>query len=311
MPDANQIRAIEFFAGIGGFAVANRAMGEPFHIAAALDINRPASEVYLANFTHPYWVREIESIPIDQICGLQADLWWMSPPCQPFTSRGQRRDIDDPRCGPLLRMIDWISEVRPKWIAMENVVGFADSIARHRLVEQLEQSGYHFQETQLCPSALGWPNRRARYYLIASHGQPLPGWKPVAVDQKTLASMIDDQDSSDLILAESVVAHMLTKIDRVDRKSPRSTACFASSYGQTFLASGSYLQTRDGRYRRFSPREVANLLGFPPDFALPTNWPHRRLWKLLGNSLSIPVVTYVLDHLRPKVGKPENLTISI
>ncbi len=299
MPSANQIRTLEFFAGIGGFAVANRSIGEPFHIAAALDINRPASEVYLANFNHPYWVREIDSIPIDQVRGLQADLWWMSPPCQPFTSRGLRRDIDDPRCGPLLRMIEWIGAIRPKWIAMENVVGFAESIARNRLVEQLELSGYLFQETLLCPTALGWPNRRPRYYLLASHGQPLPGWKPIPVYQPPLASMIDDQDACDLILSESLVANVLTKIDRIERRRPRATACFASSYGQTMLASGSYLQTHDGRYRRFSPREVANLLGFPPDFELPTNWPHRRLWKLLGNSLSIPVVSYILEHIAP------------
>ena len=68
---------------------------------------------------------------------------------------------------------------------------------------------------------------------------------------------------------EVAIASIESGIDRCDPKLERATACFGSSYGRSLLNSGSYLQLPAGGYRRFSPREVANLLGFPPSFKVP------------------------------------------
>ena len=101
-------RAVEFFAGVGGFATA----WPEVDLAAAIDIHRGAAEVYAANYQHPFWVREIQSIAIDELIALHANLWWMSPPCQPYTLRGQRRDVADPRAQSLLRLIDLIADCK-------------------------------------------------------------------------------------------------------------------------------------------------------------------------------------------------------
>ncbi len=76
-------------------------------------------------------------------------------------------------------------------------------------------------------------------------------------------------------------------MDRVDLSRPDClTACFGSSYGKAIVHAGSYCK-HGASYRRFSPREVARLLGFSPSMLLPETVSYRRLWKLLGNSLSI------------------------
>ena len=49
-----------------------------------------------------------------RIEALNANLWWMSPPCQPYTLRGNRRDVADPRAQSLLRMIDLIEVCRTR-----------------------------------------------------------------------------------------------------------------------------------------------------------------------------------------------------
>ena len=116
------LRAVEFFCGIGGFAA---AAGERIEIAAALDINERALAVYRRNFPHPATARTIESIPADELRGLAADLWWLSPPCQPYTRRGNRRDVDDARAAPLLVLMERISEIRPRYVTLENVPEFA------------------------------------------------------------------------------------------------------------------------------------------------------------------------------------------
>ncbi len=92
------------------------------------------------------------------------------------------------------------------------------------------------------------------------------------------------------------MAHrFLDAMDRVDLAAEKPiTACFAASYGKAIVRSGSYLQPPWG-YRRFSPREVANLLGFNNQFQLPENLSHTKLWHLLGNSLSLPAVRHAIS----------------
>lgn len=158
------LAVLELFCGIGGCAAALAARGR---VVAALDINRPALGVYSRNFPHPTRVRTLDSLTARDLAGFAADLWWMSPPCQPFTRRGLGRDDGDPRSRPLLHLMDCIAEVRPRYVALENVPGFATSRTRERLLEILEASGYEVRERILCPSELGWPNRRRRYYLVA------------------------------------------------------------------------------------------------------------------------------------------------
>eukprot|EP00438_Fugacium_kawagutii_P036545 Skav231225 [mRNA] locus=scaffold813:188111:190842:+ [translate_table: standard] len=64
------------------------------------------------------WRCSIDKLPDAAFDG--ADLWLMSPPCQPFTRTGHRRDVLDPRCRALLRLVDALPhleappKVRPK-----------------------------------------------------------------------------------------------------------------------------------------------------------------------------------------------------
>jgi DNA (cytosine-5)-methyltransferase 1/tRNA (cytosine38-C5)-methyltransferase len=86
-------------------------------------------------------------------------------------------------------------------------------------------------------------------------------------------------------------------MDRIDLCDPRAVAaCQTSSYGKALLRAGSFV-IQAGRLRRLTPREVAKLLGYSNAFRWPADATDRRLWKLLGNSLSLPAVRYVLSHL--------------
>ena len=57
----------------------------------------------------------------------------------------------------------------------------------------------------------------------------------------------------------------------------------------------SHLETLHLRY--FTPREVANLLGFPPQFSFPDTLTNRQRYALLGNSLSVIVVAKLVQHV--------------
>ncbi|MCP4660095.1 MAG: DNA methyltransferase [bacterium] len=287
------LRVLELFCGIGGCAA---ALGPGPHatVAAALDINRTALEVYAHNFSHPSFPLTLESVPASRLTRWGADLWWMSPPCQPFTRRGLGKDIEDPRARALVAVIRRLGELRPRYVALENVPGFLGSRVDELLRETLERSGYTaVRERLLCPSELGIPNRRRRFYLVASSDRLLP--VPVGSRRGSrLRDYLDPCDRPELRVDPDLLERYRGALDVVEAEDPEAmTACFTSAYGRSPVRSGSYLATPSG-IRRFSPSEILRLLGFPESFELPPELELRNAWRLVGNSLSLAPVRSML-----------------
>ncbi len=305
-----RLRVLELYAGIGGLAAALTPAAAD--VTTAVDVSRPALRVYTHNFGParpsvqwsgvprsgvPVVAAAVDSLP-QRWPGWRADLWWMSPPCQPFTRRGQGRDVDDPRAASFLRVLDRIAAIRPPYVALENVPPFRGSRAHGRLLETLDGAGYRsLRETLLCPTELGIPNRRRRYYLVAGRGRlsaAEPRRRRSTRRARALAGYLDPAPPPSLAVDPELVARYEGALDVVRDDDPAAiTACFTSAYGRSPVRSGSYLATAGG-LRRFSPAEILRLLGFPPSFELPPELTLRNSWRLVGNSLSVAAVRTVL-----------------
>ncbi len=285
------MRVLELYCGIGGCAAALEGAAD---VVLAVDTSRRALAVYARNFAHPAAARSLEGMPASEFQRLAADLWWMSPPCQPYTSRGLRRDLDDPRAASFLVLLERLAEVRPPYLALENVPAFADSRACARLLDVLARCGYEARTLLLCPSELGMANLRQRFYLVAGLGPLLP-WPALPGGARLrIADFLDPRPSPSLWLAPDIARRYEHALDRVDPADPLArTSCFTASYGRAIVRSGSYLITPRG-LRRFSPDEILRLLGFPSWYTLPPDLSHDHAWPLLGNSLSVPAVRHVL-----------------
>ena len=301
-------RCVELYSGIGGFAFAVRSLtvagsSRPaLEIESAWDIDQGALAVYRLNFPdHPVRAAEIRSLAVDR---LRADLWWLSPPCLPFTRKGKQRDDEDPRTESLLALIGRVTAELPypESIVIENVPPFAESRTAARVCRQLESAGFACEWELRCPSEFGWPMRRLRSYLIASRRPlcPQARWSQTPIELGTLIDRSYDADPS-LAVPREWLEKYRSAIDLVDPDDPAcQAACFTSSYGRTPVRSGSYLRLRAGEplsARFFSPDEVLRMLGFPSDFCWPQTLSTRRRWALAGNSLSLPVVRQILARL--------------
>ena len=291
------LRVLELYAGIGGL----RCAFPECDLAAAIDINEKAAEVYRSNFSDAFWVREIESLHRRELQLLDADLWWMSPPCQPYSRRGRMQDMSDSRAASFLHLLSLLDDVRPAQVLLENVPGFENSASCQLLCQQLSEAGYRWQSIVLCPTQLGWPNLRKRFYLWASLGELRP-WRSLPTYDQSLSSLLKESvafPADDPIWVEpDIVERFREGFDVVSSESQRA-ACFGSSYGKSILRAGSYLEL-DGKLRRFSPEEVTILMGFPASFKI-AGVARRTAWKLLGNSLSLPVVRYLISHLSQSI----------
>lgn len=290
------MRVLELFCGIGGCAAALEGAAE---MIAAVDINLNALGLYQANFPHPVEALTIESITADQYSAWDADLWWLSPPCQPYTARGRCRDLDDPRAASLVMVIRHIRQVRPQYVALENVPGFEHSRAHAALRAMLDSEGYQVREIMLCPTQLGVPNRRRRFYLVASQHDlcPWPAVRPQPEFRFSLADILDSNISEALVVPDERIAAYRGVVHVVDASQADAVSCcFTSAYGRSMASAGSYVKTDRG-YRRFAPREICRLLCFPEHYRIPPELPAKRLWPLLGNSLSVTATRFVLSAI--------------
>ncbi|KAF9242367.1 S-adenosyl-L-methionine-dependent methyltransferase [Melanogaster broomeanus] len=273
------IRVIEFYSGIGGFQLALRRSGILGAVTvAAYDWDQLACQVYAANFT-PEIVHktDISTLTPAHLAPMNADLWLLSPSCQPYTVLNpSAKGAADPRAQSFLHLMDNVlpnlasQNTHPRHLLVENVAGFQDSSTRHHLVSTLERLGYITKEFCLNPLQFGIPNSRLRYYLLAKLSPlrftGLDAAKPAQVldhipphPATSSGSLLADvarpiRQYVNLTLDEEAVTQFRIP-DRVLKKwgrlfdivlsSGTRSCCFTRGYTQLVERAGSILQTNE------------------------------------------------------------------
>lgn len=285
------MRALELFSGLGGWRF---ALGDRGLVCAAYDVSEPANATYALNHGEAPKARELAAVPLAELAATGADTWLMSPPCQPFCRMGNHQGLEDRRSRAFRHLMDLLRQAPPDRLVLENVGGFLGSDAHALLTERLRAHGLHQLELGACPSGFGLPNQRPRVFVVASRHPLKPRPRPEP-PTRPLAAYLDEVEDERLYLNAEALAKHLPGLDLVEPGDRRS-ACFIGGYGQRYVGSGSFLKTSRG-VRRFSPSEVARLLGLPESFRFPEHLSLEARYRLLGNGLSIPVAAWALDHL--------------
>ena len=305
----NGVKMVEFFSGIGGMrygveqALQQSTTSDGMKCdqqnggcrlvsCNAYEISLYANETYAKNFCDAhvpssksngkemnpdsnFTVRTklVEQLKPRDLDGI-ADLWTMSPPCQPFTStrNAKQRDSDDKRCNGLKAIMELLRTIidKPRWIILENVKGFVGSSMLALWQECLLECGYSFEEYLLSPTQLGIPNHRTRFFMICERSDrfscdriiedtalsQLPGSSTSANNDDDGVSEIEMHPVSKYLIPEKDSEYDLKSLiipDDVFEKdwsrdlplvSPmdRATHCFTAAYGrQIHRATGSLL----------------------------------------------------------------------
>jgi tRNA (cytosine38-C5)-methyltransferase len=225
----------------------------PYTVIAAFDINANANAVYHHNFPHtPIVQKGIEHLPLAYFEHLQADLYTMSPPCQPYTRMGRQLQSQDNRSKSFLYLLDVLRDMKckPRWLLVENVKGFDGSDTRRLMVDRLQECGYGICEYLLSPTQFGVPNSRLRYYLLAELIQ-YNGSSRVIFDANIYSQPVkslndyllnEDGDYQRFLLSDKILWRYGGIIDIVNSGSQQS-CCFTKNYFRMMESSGSVLHT--------------------------------------------------------------------
>lgn len=291
--------AVEFFSGIGAFAYAARK--RKIEVLAAFDQDESANLTYEHNFGLRPHRRNLDTAGRDDI--LRSDIWWMSPPCTPFSVRGKKRDLDDERTRSFSNLIALLPHFLPRAVFIENVVGFETSFACARARSVFFQSGYQVETVRLCPFDFKVPMLRPRSFMVATAGganfmmrRPEPDGRS-ALHEYLSPDFAASYESDLEIETETVEKYgrSLHVVDGLDESA--YVTCFTRGYFKCMKASGSYLLLPSGKVRRFSPDEILRLMGFGADFCFPPSIPLKAKLRLAGNSVDVRAISHLLDCL--------------
>lgn len=309
---------VDLFCG-GGFGArgAVNAGGNPL---AAVDLWPIATATYKKNFPEAavYTARVEELRPKIAVKG-RVDLLMTSPECTNHThARGARPRNEESR-NSALSSLEWIDELKPRWIVMENVTNMRGWARYKELKSELEGLGYGVGETVLCSSQFGVPQRRRRLFITAVRGDVSPTIN-IPSRRRVGASAILDIDGTwkesllyDPKRASRTLRYAEAAMAELGNNQSFLVVYYGSDRGGGWQSLDEPLRTvttldRFGLIKRakqgwtirmLQPSELARAMGVPKTHKFPVGTRRDKV-KLCGNGICSPVMKEVLLQLTGK-----------
>lgn len=183
-----EIVALSFFSGAMGLDIGLSHAGIKALLACecnkycrmTIDSNIP--EIALIGDINKYTAKEIlqfAKIPT----GRKVDIIFGGPPCQAFSTAGNRKSLDDERGNVFLKYIEIIKEIQPTYLVIENVRGLLSAPYYYKdsakpinggalciILDQLKEAGYSLSFELYNAANFGAPQIRERVVLIGKLG---------------------------------------------------------------------------------------------------------------------------------------------
>lgn len=164
----NRLKAVELFAGIGGFRIACDAVG--LETVWANDLNEQACRVYRSRFGGGV-LREgdIRSLTAEIP---EHDLLTGGFPCQPFSSAGKKSGVRDPRGTLFQTIVEVVATRQPSYFVLENVkrlLSMEDGSHFATILEALAGLEYHIEWRLLNAMHFGLAQNRQRVLIVGVH----------------------------------------------------------------------------------------------------------------------------------------------
>ena len=165
----NNLKAVELFAGIGGFRLG--LTNANIETIWANDINELSYQVYESNFGKDSLVLgDINKIPILDIPN--HDILTAGFPCQPFSPAGKKLGVRDSVRGTLFeRIVEIIDKKQPKYFFLENVkrlLTMENGYHFRVILNALSELDYFIEWRIISPISFGIPQNRDRIFIFGT-----------------------------------------------------------------------------------------------------------------------------------------------
>jgi len=302
MTDFEQLRAVDLFAGWGGFSLAAEQAG----LRVVLAANPWSLPVEAHQLNHPETAHECQDLrQMDWSSLPEYDVLLASPACQGHSSAGraarkfsiQANKRHDALRATAWAVVDCAEVTRPRALVVENVPEFRDWDLYDLWTEALRRLGYGLVELVLTASDFGAPQRRRRLFVVGILGADAPSLELTVRDERPIGPCIDwdEGDWRPVSRASSAVQRRIA--DAQANHGPRCLSQHVSGHrGISLDEPIRTVTTQDGwvvvdgdRYRPLTVRETARAMGFPEEYIWPESAGRRDTIRGLGNAVCPPV----------------------
>lgn len=296
----------------GGFDFLGKHYGHNnVEIVYANDIEKSANIMFEANFGIKPDERNIRDVRSFQIPDF--DILTGGFPCQSFSVSAQnpkRLGIKDERGTLFFEMVRILRDRQPVAFVAENVKGIL-SANNHEafplIIKEFEKAGY-VVNYKLCFAAnFGVPQKRERVFIVGVRADQ--GFKyhfsdaPITLEQDyvPISKILEEQIDDKYFFSEKAVQGMLrSRTSKImnkgraqDINKPSNTV--SSHLAKVSLNSTDPVLLMDGRYRRYTPREVARIQSFPEEYKLIGS--EGAQYRMLGNAIPPVMMWYIAKQL--------------
>ena len=317
---------IDLFAGIGGFRIAMQSLGGRCVFSSEWD--EPAKETYFLNYGEVP-IGDITKPEIKAIIPERFDVLCAGFPCQPFSNAGLKRGIEDTRGTLFYHIAEILRDHQPKAVLLENVRGLISNDKGNTIqtvLRTITGMGYKCNIPQelidngpikklkeecskmvLSAKDFGVPQNRPRIYIVLWRNDiNINSFKyPEPENIKTSVGSILEQDVSDeyTISDKLWAGHKRRRIEHAEKGNGFGYCLFneeseyTSTISRRYYKDGSeiLIEQAGKNPRKLTPREAANLQGFPQNFKLPDS--KIQAYQQFGNSVAVPVVKKVSEQI--------------
>ncbi len=312
----DKLKVASFFCGCGGTDVGllggfdfqgKRYESNNMEIVYANDIDPNACAIFEKNFGVTPDNRDIREVKSNEIP--EFDILTGGFPCQSFSIVAQnplRLGIKDDRGKLFFEMCRVLREKQPKCFIAENVKGILTANKRSAfplIIKEFEDSGYDVKYSILNSANYGVPQKRERVIIVGFR-------KDLKIDFTFPELVFEDEDKFvplSTIIEESVdekyffsdraVAGMMKNRESMNKGRAQDIIKPCNTVGahlaKVSLNSTDPVLMVDGRYRRFTPREVARIQSFPETFELVGS--ESVQYRALGNAIPPVMFWYVAN----------------
>lgn len=209
-------------------------------------------------------------------------------PCQPFSSAGTRKGIDDKRhIWP--HIIEAISVLRPKIIVLENVRGHL-SLGFDRVLGELTELGYDARWKIVRASDVGAPHQRARLFVIAysSSSRSQGSWHEI--DDPTNGITADSNGDAYQKLRRTF-GSVYDKTSQILNRSNRK------EHWSGFEITEREVPNTLDQIDRLNPEFVEYMMGLPKGWVTDVQLSRTQQLKMLGNGVVPQQAYYAIQQL--------------
>ncbi|NLE24690.1 MAG: DNA (cytosine-5-)-methyltransferase [Clostridiaceae bacterium] len=295
---------------LGGFEFLGKFYAKnDVEIVYANDIDDSACKLFELNFNlipDSRDIREIDSVELPDF-----DILTGGFPCQSFSIIAQnpkRLGVKDERGKLFFEMCRILKEKQPKCFIAENVKGILSAnkgSAFPLILEEFENSGYNVSYKLLNSADFGVPQKRERVIIIGFRNDLNIDFEfpdEVITSEENyipLSEVITDVAPQKYFFSEKAVQGMLRRRESMNKGRAQDITKPCNTVGahlaKVSLNSTDPVLLENGRYRRFTPREVARIQSFPEEFILEGS--ETSQYKALGNAIPPVMLWHVAKEV--------------